>query len=317
MRNLFLHTARNDGFTLIEVLMATALAGIILTGIITVFLGQSHSYQVQIATAALQQNLRAAMNMMSRDILMAGYYTGLDGNVYPGCVDWNPLQKGKEALRPYLHGVNHIVGIPHFRDGSDSIVIVKAGDDTGRLGVDEGVQKGSVVIVLHSLDLNATGAEDLNTGGSRFGILIKADLTRGEMFQIMNIDKDVAVVGKGKINHLTVKHPFTASYSKNDIIARADIIIYRVDDANANFPRSILARKNVGNGNKFQAVAENIVDLQCAYILNNGSETNDPAGKEVSIRAVNFRLTGETYVPRKGKIRRTLESIISVRNTPK
>lgn len=318
MRTFSLHTGKPVGFTLIEVLMATALAGIILTGIIKTFIDQNDSYNVQIKIAALQQNLRVAMNILTRDILMAGYFTSIDRRMYPNCVDWNPYTKGKESLLPYMQGVDNIIGVPNYRDGADSIVIVKAGDDIGCLGAGEKAAQADDVIALGDPDLNKDGYDDLNSGGSRFGILVKADLTQGQLFEIVQIEKNVVQNAKpGKAALATVKYPFLTSYSESDIIARADIIIYRVDDANKNFSRSVLERKNVGNGDHFQVVAEDIVDLQCSYILDDGTETNDPTGDECSIRAVSVDLAGEVDIPRKGKISRRLRSVVSVRNAPK
>jgi type IV pilus assembly protein PilW len=68
------HIKSNEkGFTLTELLVAMAITGIVAGAIFTAFLSQNKSYVVQDQVAEMQQNLRAAMYIMLREIRMAGY----------------------------------------------------------------------------------------------------------------------------------------------------------------------------------------------------------------------------------------------------
>jgi type IV pilus assembly protein PilW len=60
------------GFTLVEILVAVAISGIVMSGIYSAFYTQQRSYVVQEQVVAVQQNLRAAMYFMEREIRMAG-----------------------------------------------------------------------------------------------------------------------------------------------------------------------------------------------------------------------------------------------------
>ena len=62
-----------NGFTLIELLIAMAITGIVSVAIFTAFQSQQKSYITQEDTAAMQQNLRAGMDIMIREIRMSGY----------------------------------------------------------------------------------------------------------------------------------------------------------------------------------------------------------------------------------------------------
>ncbi|WP_299978199.1 prepilin-type N-terminal cleavage/methylation domain-containing protein [Desulfobacula sp.] len=66
-------TLKEHGFTLIEILITMAITGIISTALFVSFQSQQKSYVVQENVAAMQQNLRAGMDMMVREIRMAGY----------------------------------------------------------------------------------------------------------------------------------------------------------------------------------------------------------------------------------------------------
>jgi len=59
-------------FTLIELLVALAISGVVMAGIYSAYYSQQKSYITQEQVAAMQQNLRAAMYIMPREIRMAG-----------------------------------------------------------------------------------------------------------------------------------------------------------------------------------------------------------------------------------------------------
>jgi len=62
----------SQGFTLVELLIAVAIAGIVMGGIYSVYRSQQSSYVAQAQVTALEQQVRAAMFFMQRDISMAG-----------------------------------------------------------------------------------------------------------------------------------------------------------------------------------------------------------------------------------------------------
>ena len=63
----------NKGFTIVELLVAMAISLIVMGSIYSVYQSQQRSYVVQEQVAVMQQNLRAGMTMLTRDIRMAGY----------------------------------------------------------------------------------------------------------------------------------------------------------------------------------------------------------------------------------------------------
>lgn len=63
----------NSGFTLIEVLVALALANIFMMAVLTIANVSTQSYRAQERVADAQQSVRAALDLMVRDIRMAGY----------------------------------------------------------------------------------------------------------------------------------------------------------------------------------------------------------------------------------------------------
>ena len=69
----FPKTQFDSGYTLIEMLIAIAVSGIVLAGLVSVFATANRAYTRQDETATMQQNLRVAKMNMERDIRMAGF----------------------------------------------------------------------------------------------------------------------------------------------------------------------------------------------------------------------------------------------------
>ncbi|MBW1860028.1 MAG: prepilin-type N-terminal cleavage/methylation domain-containing protein [Deltaproteobacteria bacterium] len=69
----------NQGFTLIEILVVMALGLVVLGAVLSIFIKQNETSQAQQEIAYAQQNVRAAMDLMMREIRNAGYDPHDDG----------------------------------------------------------------------------------------------------------------------------------------------------------------------------------------------------------------------------------------------
>ena len=69
----YLSKNKKNGFTLVELLIAMTIGLIILTALSSTFLMQRKIYDVQEQIVEMVQTARAAMDMMTREIRMAGY----------------------------------------------------------------------------------------------------------------------------------------------------------------------------------------------------------------------------------------------------
>jgi type IV pilus assembly protein PilW len=66
-------SGRANGFSLVELLVATAIGLVVLGAMYSVFTMQNKTFSKQEQIVEMHQNARAAMDMMSREIRMAGY----------------------------------------------------------------------------------------------------------------------------------------------------------------------------------------------------------------------------------------------------
>ena len=63
----------NHGFTLVELMIALALSGVVATGIYSAYTAQQKVYLAQDQVVEMQQNIRGGMSLLEREIRMAGY----------------------------------------------------------------------------------------------------------------------------------------------------------------------------------------------------------------------------------------------------
>jgi len=63
---------KDTGFTLLELMVAMAIASVLIAGIYTFYRSQLRSHVTQLVVADMQQDARVAMYMMTREIRMAG-----------------------------------------------------------------------------------------------------------------------------------------------------------------------------------------------------------------------------------------------------
>jgi prepilin-type N-terminal cleavage/methylation domain-containing protein len=275
----------SQGFTLVELLVAMFITLVVMGTIFLTFKSQQDSYVIQDQITATQQNLRSAMYVLTRDIQMAGYYTNFDTDTYTR--DWDDLDGDNEVIRPLIFTRNNVVdgGGDNIKDNTDVIVIVKASSEGRALVAGEDATAG--IITLTTRDLDGDGNDDLNNTGKKYGILAKEDLSAAEFFEV-----DSAA------GNITPPGGLTQNYDVGDLILRADIIIYRVDEDATN---PSLRRRNFGqdNGN-YQVVAENIDNLQFRYLLSDGTWTHNPAGQEPNVRAVEISLLARTANTNRG-----------------
>jgi len=64
---------KNSGFTMVELLAAILISGIVIAGLYSVFISQQVAFSAQEQITEMVQNVRAAMDLMTREVRLAGY----------------------------------------------------------------------------------------------------------------------------------------------------------------------------------------------------------------------------------------------------
>lgn len=120
------------GVTFIELLVALTLGVLLLGGIIHVYLGTKTTYQVTEGLSRLQENTRFSIDMMARDIRMAGYIPcsqpqSSDNVLNTSTGDWwRPVFES--GIEGFEAGVSTFPSaIDDAAEGNDAILIRRAG----------------------------------------------------------------------------------------------------------------------------------------------------------------------------------------------
>lgn len=128
---------RQDGFTLVELMIVILIFSVVMGGAYTVFSSQQKTYTNQQAVADIQQNLRAGMYYLTREVRLAGYSEN----------DTNPVGQiniaGQGVIRFTMDINNTSTGDPVDWDNIDfDGDVLDPGEDITYALADDGTQDG-------------------------------------------------------------------------------------------------------------------------------------------------------------------------------
>jgi prepilin-type N-terminal cleavage/methylation domain-containing protein len=265
---------QEHGVTLIELMVVLVIAAILVAGVYTLFMTQQRSYSVQDQVTGVQQDARAALTILARDIRMAGLLIGSDGFNVNGA---------QFAITPTNGGAG----------STDSITVA--------YGADEFTSGGNPVTITSIAGADATLSADasgfFDTGTNKF-MAFEGD---NAVYEISNVSTNTVT--------LTTSPPvYLANVGAR--VFRAKSIMYRVQNGELQRAENNgAAQPMIGDGTT--TVVE---DLQFAYQVEGvddcwtfdgqvtgSTETNDAAlpgtATNADIRMVRINIIVRTAVP--------------------
>ena len=286
----------NAGFSLVELMVVVVLFGLVMSALFTVYQTHQRSAYVQEEVVEVQQNLRIAVDDISRDIRMAGFM--IPPTDFP--ID--------------SFGNNSGLG------GSDTITI-NTGSEAGkyaRIDNDTTSVLGDTVFTVDS----AEAVDGFDTSDANMRVLI---IKPQDKLGRSPLDVALTVSTKNRGGPTITITTATAgiSFVKGDMIVRTtagashpNTIVYSlVSGGTCPANQTCLARNANSGGNYI--VANNITGLQFSYILDNATETDAPVelNKVRAVRVSITAATAETTALSGGQAKqRALSSIIRIRN---
>lgn len=295
----------NKGFTLIELLIVCAMLGIIMGAIFTLYQTHQRSAYTQEEVVEVQQNLRIAIDSITRDIKMAGFFTPLPQTV---TAPLNAATGGSITINTGSEGGKYA------RITSNNQTVTLALNDTINLSVDSvdnfdsNDVNDSVVRIIRPQDNNqaVTPVTFTVTG-------VRASLACG-LAAAPCLILQARDVGSGSINSsdMIVRTGTTTSETYPNTIQYA----YSAGAVGTTCSSNCLTRA-VNGAATGDVIANNITNLQFSYILDTGAETAAPADLS-TIRAVRVTITGQTVTTialSGGQAKtRQIASIVRIRN---
>jgi len=129
------------GFTLVELMAATALSSFVVAGAIFMFTNYRRSFEAQRQANHMRNNMRVAIDQIARDVRMAGYGVPIPPTDYPQWIDWVSGVTNSvslvEGATPSDPDTLHVVAA-FDRPVARLAFPAEAGDTTVTVGVNEG-----------------------------------------------------------------------------------------------------------------------------------------------------------------------------------
>ncbi len=276
------HEMGQAGFSLVEILVAMALLGVVMTAIFNLYLGTERSADTQDRIADVQQNVRYAMDQLARDIRMGGF--AMPATQW--AVESGPSNPG--AGSPFT-----------IRTGTTSEKVLRVNQDF--------TSPGSVATV-QTVDVDS---EEMA------GLFAKDELVRiiTRDTQEERIKDAVLTLTENPVGTQVKLRGFTTG---NITFKRGDLIVSTA--AGATNPLQINywleggeIRRSVGGG-AAQVLGQGINGFQLSYLLGPEDEKSPLAATDRdNVRAIRVTITGQANT-RDGVKTRSVSSVIQLRN---
>ncbi|MGZ6347171.1 MAG: hypothetical protein ACXWNC_06340, partial [Anaerolineales bacterium] len=267
---------------LIELLVALSVSGILIAGAYRTFVSQQHTYAVQDQVVDMQQNIRLAINRMTRELRMAGFGGG-------GVDSW---ANGEFFKHGAVYGFGNVVN----PGAGDTSITVFEGFET---------------LIRTTLSLNANTAANsifvndvssFDTANRKY-----ISINGSEVHHISNINagnKELQFLGWDKL---------TTDHLAGEPVYLLQAITYSI----GMFDGKSCLLRNDHLGGPAQPVAENVESLRFAYFDVNGNPTANSADIrmiQVTVVARSDQVDPELAKAGDGFRRRTLTSNLQLRN---
>ena len=256
------------GFTLVEVLAAIAILGIAMAAIFSTFLFQQKSYTTQVRVAEMQQNLRDAGEMITRDLRMCTYGIPFTVNI----VD-------NEIATRFIKPVNSSTG------PDEIYVLYRYDGDAAYVSDNVNLASGATTVTLTSTAGFVAGDR-----------LLVYNATNADLRRVTAVTSSPAT--------LTFQGGLVTDYSSGGTLARVRYARYFVDrTTDPAHPTLMLDRRN---GQPPQPLADDIEDLQVQYSMDTNGDgaidvsDNNVVGNASFVRQVHVHLLARSRITEKG-----------------
>jgi len=267
---------RQQGLTLVELMIAMVIGLILIAGVIQIFLSSQQAYRTQESMSRIQESGRFALEILARDIRQSGFKGGCGHGVNVNILldqthpDYDAtLLDLNEGLRGWDNDAGPYQGIMQgYVPGTDVLLVKHAATHsnltpsgntpaqaaTVNLSSASGIPQGTIVVVADA------GACDIFQNASNANA---SNLNRGNPG------------GASPGNKLPASaNPFSKSYGEDMNIMTFSSHIYYVGASDANPNRNALRRLSFPLGTGAGAaiddeIVEGVIDMQIRYGIDN------------------------------------------------
>ncbi len=258
---------KQQGLSLIEVMIAIVISSLLMAGTIQIFVNNKQTYRVQEAVSRLQENGRFAMQILTKDIRMAGF-TGcgrmgtisniadIDGDgIADQTSDFSTggIDGREEAALPVNITNTVQLTTAEVNDGTDVILIKRASDTGVRL-------VGNMGVVNANIQLDSATAAGLFAADD---ILIISDCEATDIFAANNVSSGgtITIAHSSAVN---TSNNLSKLYDTDATVMKMESFAYYIGTNAAGSPS--LYRKRLDNVNVVtEELIDGIEDMEIKY----------------------------------------------------
>ncbi len=242
---------RQSGLTLVELMVATVLSLVLLSGVLLVFSANKATYRTQVGLGALQENGRYALRQISDDLRMSGYSGCLSNAAENGLsaimvASSPPEYVSKFAGGEFVEGINDQAGTQEYDDiamlaGTDAIEIrglmngvnYTAGDvaklgDIVVLGGAAGIAVDDYLMISDCQNNDVFRATAVVRSEDDNETTISHAAGKNEVANLSEVFNVESIVGE-----VATRTYFVANTGRNNTRGRPITALYRFDGTNA------------------------------------------------------------------------------------
>ncbi len=267
---------RQRGISLVEI-MVSLVAGLILTaGVYEIYISNKQTYRVNEAMAAIQENARFALELMSRDIRMAGYVGCYDEVPITNTLDYSnttqdflldfdtPIE-GFEAVSNTAWDrtldANIVTPSGNAPEGGTDVLVIRRADEISTPITGQPNNRGDCSkAAQHTADLKVASTAGLSAGD----IVFATNCSHASIFQITNINTGNNLVHQTG-SHIPGNHTtdLGACYAGTGELTKISSRIYFV----GRTPDNRLALYRREGLNPAEVLVDGVTDFQVLYGL--------------------------------------------------
>jgi prepilin-type N-terminal cleavage/methylation domain-containing protein len=254
-----LKTGKGSGYSLIEVLVALTLLGLVMGAMGQIFLSQASEYKVEFRLVQRQQRLRAALEIMARDCRGAGY-PALEESFWSDLTTWFPgafIPKSPMNVQP--KGIITVTAGGNQPDMLSLLTVISGETNPSRLSAPAMIGDTTLRLDMTSSQIN----DQFNVGDVIYlGKPSGTAVIKGISGQVLTIDTDPYQGGNQGLKKF---------YPAGTEIGEISLVSYAVftddNDPGARYHElgtPVLKRKINGGG--FEPLGEDITDLKITFL---------------------------------------------------
>jgi len=319
--------ARNTrGFTLVEILVVLAVFGIIMGAVYSLYITNQRAAYTSDETAEVQQNLRIAMDTISKDLRMAGML------VDPLAAPPISVSAGAGDIDGGPKDLTQTLGQNPQSPGSDAVTINMASVSGVYARIAADMPAGASSFSIANVNAQPQQASDIRSFAVGDAVRIinpfdNAPVDAGATFTVQAIDTNTntitlatAVVDGARAGYVVANVGGAGTPNPNTV--RYAVVSNGAATATTdpNCPVNQMCLTRLVNGGALanrQIVAQNIADFQLRYVLDDETIVNVPADC-AQVKSVIVTIWGETQTTRllSGNVPkiRQLSSVVKLRN---